>query len=368
MDQKPNSKSLEPVKRDGNEILKYSTSTLPCKPHCIRQQEELQVQDDNLAQAQIPVNNYEISHEVTEPKDDMDLADLRTDVANECEQIRVASRLSRLVHKHNRRNSASVKQIQDTSYRPNVLTTSKAAFTLAEVLITLAIIGVVAAITIPAIIANYQDKVLETAYKKSMSVLSNALNLAIANNGTPGDLRLTPLFSYGLPAYNKQSVSVNVNELDKNSRKLFNIMDSSLSNSFKDKMESITYDDISSILPGDVTLLGNILTPPAYAAVIELPENFQQDIWKSSEYYFVTADGIVYGYLFEKVPDYIRDVGFLVITDVNGQKAPNKAAKDLYLMAVTFSGKVNDFTCYLKNSCTDDDYKRAFGVNKIIGK
>ncbi len=251
---------------------------------------------------------------------------------------------------------------------PSALVTSKkVAFTLAEVLITLAIIGVVAAITIPAIIANYQDKVLETAYKKSMSVLSNALNLAIANNGTPGDLRLTPLFSYGLPAYNKQSVSVNVNELDKNSRKLFNIMDSSLSNSFKDKMESITYDDISSILPGDVTLLGNILTPPAYAAVIELPENFQQDIWKSSEYYFVTADGIVYGYLFEKVPDYIRDVGFLVITDVNGQKAPNKAAKDLYLMAVTFSGKVNDFTCYLKNSCTDDDYKRAFGVNKIIG-
>ncbi len=117
MDQKPNSKSLEPVKRDGNEILKYSTSTLPCKPHCIRQQEELQVQDDNLAQAQIPVNNYEISHEVTEPKDDMDLADLRTDVANECEQIRVASRLSRLVHKHNRRNSASVKQIQDLPWR-----------------------------------------------------------------------------------------------------------------------------------------------------------------------------------------------------------------------------------------------------------
>ncbi len=42
----PNSKSLETVKRDVNEMLKYSTSTLPCKPHCIRQQEELQVQHD----------------------------------------------------------------------------------------------------------------------------------------------------------------------------------------------------------------------------------------------------------------------------------------------------------------------------------
>ena len=37
------------------------------------------------------------------------------------------------------------------------------AFTLAEVLITLGIIGIVAALTIPALITKYQDKVTITA-------------------------------------------------------------------------------------------------------------------------------------------------------------------------------------------------------------
>ncbi len=179
MKQKTNSKLVETVKRDGNEMLKYSTSTLPCKPHCIRQQEELQVQHDISAQAQIHVNNNETSHEVVEPKDDTDLADLRTDGANECEQIRIANGMSRLVRKHNRRDSVSVEQIQDTSYRPNVLTTSKAAFTLAEVLITLAIIGVVAVLTLPALIQNYNAKAWETAqdvFTKRLEVATRQMN------------------------------------------------------------------------------------------------------------------------------------------------------------------------------------------------
>ena len=48
------------------------------------------------------------------------LADLRTDVANECEQIRIANGMSRLVRKHKRRDSVSVEQIQDTSYSLSV--------------------------------------------------------------------------------------------------------------------------------------------------------------------------------------------------------------------------------------------------------
>ena len=42
---------------------------------------------------------------------------------------------------------------------------SKNAFTLAEVLVTLGIIGVVAALTIPALIANYRNMVLENQFK-----------------------------------------------------------------------------------------------------------------------------------------------------------------------------------------------------------
>lgn len=50
----------------------------------------------------------------------------------------------------------------------------KRAFTLAEVLITLGIIGVVAAITIPNVIKNYKAIVLESQFKKAYSVFSQA--------------------------------------------------------------------------------------------------------------------------------------------------------------------------------------------------
>lgn len=53
---------------------------------------------------------------------------------------------------------------------------SKQAFTLAEVLITLGIVGIVAAMTIPALANRTQGKELETSLKKSYSVLQNALN------------------------------------------------------------------------------------------------------------------------------------------------------------------------------------------------
>lgn len=56
------------------------------------------------------------------------------------------------------------------------------AFTLAEVLITLGIIGIVAAMTLPALITKYQEKVLKTQSKKSYALLSNALMSAKANN------------------------------------------------------------------------------------------------------------------------------------------------------------------------------------------
>lgn len=60
------------------------------------------------------------------------------------------------------------------------------AFTLAEVLITLAIIGVVAAMTIPTLVAKVQNKELETAFKKNYSVIQNAYEKAFDDNGSKG--------------------------------------------------------------------------------------------------------------------------------------------------------------------------------------
>ena len=54
----------------------------------------------------------------------------------------------------------------------------KAAFTLAEVLITLGIIGVVAAMTIPVLIQNHKNTVVETRLKKVYTVMNQAIALA----------------------------------------------------------------------------------------------------------------------------------------------------------------------------------------------
>ena len=58
------------------------------------------------------------------------------------------------------------------------------AFTLAEVLITLGIIGVVAALTIPTLVANYQTKSFETA----KTVFENRLNETLKTMNTQGAL------------------------------------------------------------------------------------------------------------------------------------------------------------------------------------
>ncbi|MCD7879236.1 MAG: type II secretion system GspH family protein [Candidatus Gastranaerophilales bacterium] len=58
------------------------------------------------------------------------------------------------------------------------------AFTLAETLITLVIIGIIAAITVPTIISNYVEQATVSKVKKFYSTMSNAINLAIVKNGS----------------------------------------------------------------------------------------------------------------------------------------------------------------------------------------
>ena len=61
--------------------------------------------------------------------------------------------------------------------------TIKRGFTLAEVLITLGIIGVVAAMTLPTLVQNYRNHVVETRLAKFYTTVNQAIMLAEADYG-----------------------------------------------------------------------------------------------------------------------------------------------------------------------------------------
>lgn len=58
------------------------------------------------------------------------------------------------------------------------------AFTLAEVLITLAVVGFVAAMTIPVLTAKYKEKIAYTSLKQAYSLFSQAYLRVVIDNGS----------------------------------------------------------------------------------------------------------------------------------------------------------------------------------------
>lgn len=80
-----------------------------------------------------------------------------------------------------------------------IFITKKSGFTLAETLITLGIIGIIASLVIPSLMNNIQDAQFKTAYKKAFSVASQALNsanqqYAIVSTTAEGDANITANF------------------------------------------------------------------------------------------------------------------------------------------------------------------------------
>ncbi len=103
----------------------------------------------------------------------------------------------------------ALSQVQGDEMR-RAMTYKKCAFTLAEVLITLGIIGVVAALTIPTLMQKFDERETITKVKKMYTVLSQAYQTYIAENGKPNDTThdsegAAQLFSIFAPYLNVQS-------------------------------------------------------------------------------------------------------------------------------------------------------------------
>ena len=206
-------------------------------------------------------------------------------------------------------------------------------FTLAEVLITLGIIGVVAALVMPSLIANYRKKAWVTQLQKSVSVWDNAMNLARSQSGVDS-LEDTALFKSIEDIY-YGTVTGEQTAFQAEFRKYFNVV------KFVPSVDTNDYSPLSGIYTGgaafaeppptlavhglaaylaDGTKFIMALTPGERSATIPCEGN---------DGYSVSGMGGSYCYA----------LGNIAI-DVNGDKGPNKNGRDVFYFQVTSTGRL----------------------------
>lgn len=155
----------------------------------------------------------------------------------------------------------------------------KQGFTLAEVLITLSIIGVVAALTIPSLVKNYEEAITAVRARKAYSQLVQAWTLYIADNkeevvGSPALSSTTTFSNNFIKKYFKYAKSVSAHEVT--------------------QLRSTSSNSLNGIQLKDGTLL--------------LVRGFKDDCGRS--------DGIFYC--------------AVIYIDVNGEKGPNRIGFDTF--------------------------------------
>ena len=194
------------------------------------------------------------------------------------------------------------------------------AFTMAEVLITLGVIGIVAAMTLPTIITSNRHKVLESHLKKSYSVIAQALDMYQAEN----EVKLTPAW---IP---RSTTPGEWNEVKQILMKYLNVS--------KDcGMGSESGASISkTCIPNYVNYDRNENNPE-----IEDRKNNYKNYNKSNEIslgkfddgQFVTNDGTLI------LLDLSNKQRFYISVDVNGyNKRPNILGQDLFMFQVNEKG------------------------------
>ena len=193
----------------------------------------------------------------------------------------------------------------------------KAAFTLAEVLITLGIIGVVAAMTLPSLIQNYQKKALATQTQKFYSTMSQAVKQYMADYGVD-DLRNTPLASDN---YEDQYSPEAIASIRDFATKYLKVVK---------ECEYIENDD------------GNY-DSSCYAPEYRTWYNSDNSYFSTSAHDipdYVLADGSVIRIAYYGAKENPSPISLYV--DVNGKKGPNRNGYDLWSMSIYYDGVIDD--------------------------
>ena len=186
----------------------------------------------------------------------------------------------------------------------------KIAFTLAEVLITLGIIGVVAAMTLPTLIQNHQKRSLEVATQKFYSTMSQAVKKYMADEGVD-DLRNTPLAGNNYEEIDSPEAIASIKDFVTKYLKVVEECDHEANNCFAPVYKS-----------WDGSALYNNFTTGAN--------------WDRRRDY-ILADGAVI-----RIGYNGGDSPIDLYVDVNGKKGPNRVGYDLWNMSIFYDGVIEE--------------------------
>ena len=190
----------------------------------------------------------------------------------------------------------------------------KQAFTLAEVLITLGIIGVVAAMTMPTLIQKHQKKVTVTKLKKAYTTLAQVIQKSYADNGSALDY---------LPAGEEISADVTEN--------FFNTY-------------YLPYFKSTNILKRSTTGSGAIyyLMPNGISKyAVAIYTNFA-----AGRIFFSVNDGMTFFIISKTSQDINDSIQFIynlqhyILVDINGFIKPNQLGKDVFLFTIDWSNNI----------------------------
>lgn len=192
----------------------------------------------------------------------------------------------------------------------------KSGFTLAEVLIVLGIIGIVAELTIPALLSSYQKQVYVTQLKKAYTEGNQALKIMTADSGCADDLVCSGVFGTN-----------------------------STTQSFGD-----TFSKYFKVVKN----CGKAINKNCFATLIHTSfdhkDDGHQDIDQTAELYkFITADGMSIGVLNfadgnpaladcqNSQPDatYLKQYCGYLWVDTNGLKSPNTLGRDVFFFYIS---------------------------------
>ena len=170
----------------------------------------------------------------------------------------------------------------------------KTAFTLAEVLVTLGIIGVVAALTMPMLIAEYRNKAYVTQLHKTCNELQQGFRMLLADENT-SDLVDAGLTSQDAVNNFITTYFKNVKECD------------AMNNCFASSYKAMDGGTINN-----------------YSANVKS---------------YVFASGVSIRPLYDKSGAKLVNI----IIDINGQKGPNIGGRDLFWFFVYNNGVIDDW-------------------------